>query len=132
MRRRICWREQVRLHIHPLGASPRPIIRVCKKCVLAEHSRAHTIYEAPTFVAEAAKIWSTEERLEFFAWIAREPEAGAVIPGSGGCRKLRWSRHGMGKQGGARIIYFTQFDAGELCMLLVYPTAAKDNVPGYI
>jgi hypothetical protein len=38
-----------------------------------------TIYETPTFVAEAAKIWSTEERLEFFAWIAGEPDAGAVI-----------------------------------------------------
>jgi len=34
----------------------------------------------------------------------REPEARVVIPGSGGCRKLRWSRPGMGKQGGARVI----------------------------
>lgn len=91
-----------------------------------------SIYETPTFVAEAAKIWSTEERLEFFAWIARQPEAGVVIPGSGGCRKLRWSRPGMGKQGGARVIYFTHLAAGELCMLLVYPKAAKDNIPGYI
>jgi len=43
-----------------------------------------TIYETPTFVAEAAKVWSTEERLEFFAWIANDPEAGSVIKGSGG------------------------------------------------
>jgi len=50
-----------------------------------------TIFETPTFVAEAAKIWSMEERLEFFAWIA-----------------------------------------GELCMLLVYPKAAKDDIPGHI
>ena len=91
-----------------------------------------TIYETPTFVAEAAKIWSTEERLEFFAWIAREPGAGVVIPGSGGCRKLRWSRAGTGKQGGARVIYFTRLEARELCMLLVYPKAAKDNIPGHI
>jgi hypothetical protein len=91
-----------------------------------------TIFETPTFVAEAAKIWSTEERLEFFAWIATEPEAGVVIPGSGGCRKLRWSRPGMGKQGGARVIYFTHLEAGELCMLLVYPKAAKDDIPGHI
>ena len=58
-----------------------------------------------------------EERLEFFAWIASEPEAGVVIPASGGCRKVRWSRPGMGKQGGARVIYFTHMDAGELGML---------------
>jgi len=38
-----------------------------------------SIYETPTFVAEAAKIWNSEERLAFFAWIASEPEAGVVI-----------------------------------------------------
>jgi len=91
-----------------------------------------TIYETPTFAVEAAKVWSTEERLEFFAWIAREPEAGVVIPGSGGCRKVRWSRPGMGKRGGTRVIYFTHLEAGELCMLLVYPKTEKDSIPGYI
>ena len=96
------------------------------------HSDMLTIYETPTFVAEAARLWSTEERLEFFAWLAAEPEAGTVIPGSGGCRKVRWARPGMGKQGGVRVIYFTQLAAGELCMLLVYPKAARDNIPGHI
>ncbi len=32
----------------------------------------------------------------------------------------------------ARVIYFTHMDAGELCMLLVYPKAAKDDIPGHI
>lgn len=91
-----------------------------------------TIYETPTFVAEAAKIWSVQERLDFFAWIAGEPEAGTVIPGSGGCRKVRWARPGMGKQGGTRVIYFTHLAAGELCMLLVYPKAVRDNIPAHI
>lgn len=49
-----------------------------------------------------------------------------------GCRTLRWSRPGIGKQGGARVIYFTLLDDGELCMLLVYPKAARDTIPGYI
>jgi hypothetical protein len=91
-----------------------------------------TIYETPIFVAEAAKIWSDDERLEFFAWIASDPEAGDVIPRSGGCRKVRWSRPGMGKRGGARIIYFTRLQAGELCMLLVYPKAEKDDIPAHL
>jgi hypothetical protein len=64
--------------------------------------------------------------------MAVDPEAGTVIPGSGGCRKARWSRPGMGKRGGARIIYFTRLQAGELCMLLVYPKAAKDDIPAHI
>ncbi|MCX2863433.1 hypothetical protein OOZ63_16505 [Paucibacter sp. PLA-PC-4] len=59
-------------------------------------------------------------------------EAGVVISGSGGCRKLRWSRPGMGKQGGTRVIYFCRLESGELCMLLVYPKAAKDDIPGFI
>jgi hypothetical protein len=91
-----------------------------------------TIYETPTFVTEAARIWSDEERLEFFAWIATESEAGVVIKGSGGCRKVRWSRPGSGKRGGARVIYFTHLAAGELCMLLVYPKSEKDTIPGHI
>lgn len=91
-----------------------------------------TIYETPTFVAEAARIWTTEERLEFFAWIAADPEAGVVVPGSGGCRKVRWSRSGAGKRGGARVIYFTRLQDGELWMLLVYPKSARDDIPGHI
>jgi hypothetical protein len=91
-----------------------------------------TIYETPTFVAEAAKVWSTEERLEFFAFIAGEPEAGSVITGSGGCRKVRRSRPGMGRQGGTRVIYFTRLEAGEMCMLLVSPKAEKDTIPGHL
>lgn len=96
---------------------------------LTYNSTVLTIYETPIFVAEAAKIWSDDERLAFFAWIATEPEAGDVIPGSGGCRKVRWSRRGMGKRGGARVIYFTRLQAGELCMLLVYAKAGRDTIP---
>jgi hypothetical protein len=38
----------------------------------------------------------------------------------------------MGKQGGVRVIYFTRLAQGEICMLLIYPKAAKDNVPAKI
>ncbi len=91
-----------------------------------------TIYETPIFVEEAAAIWSTEEQLEFFAWIAGEPEAGSVVRGSGGCRKVRWARPGMGKRGGVRVIYFCRLEASELCMLLVYAKAEKDSIPGHL
>lgn len=91
-----------------------------------------SIFETPTFVTEAAKIWAEDERLAFFSWIASDPDAGVVIAGSGGCRKVRWSRPGMGKRGGTRVIYFTRLAAGELCMLLVYPKAERDNIPGHI
>jgi len=31
-----------------------------------------------------------------------------------------------------RVIYFTRFEQGELCMLLVYPKAMRDDIPGHI
>jgi hypothetical protein len=90
------------------------------------------IIETPTFVAEAARIWSDDERLEYFAWIARNPEVGTAIPGSGGCRKVRWLRSGAGKQGGTRVIQVAQQPAGELWMLLVYAKTVRDDIPGHI
>jgi hypothetical protein len=50
------------------------------------------IAETPPFAAAADRLWSEDERLAFFDWLAANPEAGDVIPGSGGCRKVRWSR----------------------------------------
>lgn len=69
---------------------------------------ALTLAQTLTFAAEADKLWSEEERLEFFTWLATNPEAAAVIPGSGGCRKVRRSRAGTGKRGGVRAIYFAR------------------------
>ena len=104
----------------------------CLQYVRDVHYGVLSIYETLTFAADADRIWSEDERLAFFAWIATEADAGAVIPRSGGCRKVRWSRPGMGKQGGARVIYFTRLHAGELCMLLVCPKSEKDDIPAHI
>lgn len=83
-------------------------------------------------MTEADKLWTEDERLEFFAWLAGNPEAGAVISGSGGCRKVRWSRPGTGKRSGVRVIYFTRLAAGEIWLLLVYAKSARDNIPGHL
>ena len=88
----------------------------------------YTLIETPTFAADADKLWSEEERLEFFEWLANNPDAGDVIPGSGGCRKVRWSRAGSGKRGGVRVIYFTRLSAGELWLA----KAARDSIPGHL
>lgn len=65
-----------------------------------------TVAETSIFIRYAAEIWSEAERQDFITFIAANPDAGAVIRGSGGCRKVRWSRAGTGKRGGARVIYF--------------------------
>ena len=92
----------------------------------------YTIIETPTFKVEADKLWTEDERLEFFTWLAADPDIGTVIPGSGGCRKVRWSRRGLGKRGGVRVIYFNRLSSGEIWLLLVYPKSKKDSIPAHL
>lgn len=87
-----------------------------------------TVIETPEFMAWSAQVWRDDERIEFVDWIAENPLAGDVIPGTGSLRKVRWSRAGMGKRGGARVIYFTKLANGELILLLVYAKAKFDNL----
>ena len=51
-----------------------------------------------------------------------------VIPGTDGVRKARWSRAGMGKRGGVRVIYFNELE-GHTWLLIVYAKAKFDNLP---
>lgn len=87
-----------------------------------------TVVETEEFKAWAAQVWNDAEREAFIDWIAVNPEAGDVIPGTHGLRKLRWSRAGMGKRGGARVIYFTRNARGEVVLVLVYAKAKFDNI----
>lgn len=87
-----------------------------------------TVAETPIFQRDAAAIWTQAERDEFISWVAVNSEAGDLIKGSGGCRKVRWAASGWGKSGGARIIYFSV--SGETIWLLIACTKGKfDNLP---
>ena len=88
----------------------------------------HTVIESPEFIEWSAKVWSDDERMEFIDWISDNPMAGEVIPGAGPLRKVRWKRQGMGKSGGARVIYFNRLSQGEIALLLVYAKAKFDNL----
>lgn len=88
----------------------------------------HTVSETEIFQKYAQGVWLEAERVEFINWIAANPLAGDVVPGSNGCRKVRWSRSGMGKRGGARVIYFNELE-GCIWLLIVYAKAKFDNLP---
>ena len=75
--------------------------------------------EDPVVSAQAAKLWSEAEREDFVCWIAANPEAGDVIPGADGARKVRWAASGRGKRGGARVIYFNQLADGLVILIAV-------------
>ena len=88
----------------------------------------NTVSETPIFQKYVEEIWSDSERSEFINWIAANPYAGDVVPGSGGCRKVRWTRQGMGKRGGARVVYFNEIE-GRIWLLIVYAKSKFDNLP---
>lgn len=87
-----------------------------------------SVVEVPPFPTVANDVWSDAERMEFIDYIARNPEAGAVIPGTGGVRKVRWSRAGMGKRGGARVIYYYHSTALPIFLLTVYAKSVAENL----
>ena len=68
------------------------------------------------------------EFAELQAAMLADPEEGDVIPGSGGCRKLRWRTQGHGKRGGYRVIYFLRTAAGPFVLVTLYAKNVRENV----
>jgi len=87
-----------------------------------------TVVETALFRRQAASIWSEAELLEFVDFIAKNPEAGDVVPDTGGARKVRWSRQGGGKRGGVRVIYFTMNPDVPLYLLMIYAKGRRENL----
>lgn len=92
----------------------------------------YTVVETPLFQRLADEYWTEEERSSFISFIAAHPEAGDVVPGSGGVRKVRWSLAGRGKRGGVRIIYFNRLSAGEIWLLVLYAKSEAENIPAHV
>lgn len=87
-----------------------------------------TVVETPTFLRQAEAIWDEADRLALVDFIARNPEGGDLIPGTGGVRKVRWARPGGGKRGGARMIYFYHHADAPLYLLLTYAKAKREDM----
>lgn len=89
----------------------------------------HTVIESPTFQRTAKSFWSDDVIAEFVGFISSSPLEGDVIPGTKSLRKVRWSRPGMGKRGGARVVYFVRSPAGEVVLLVAYAKGNAENLP---
>lgn len=88
-----------------------------------------TVIESPIFQKLWPIYWSEEERGEFAAHIATNPSDGDLIRGSGGVRKVRWSRAGTGKSGGVRVVYLLRTEEGEIYLLTLYAKAKSESIP---
>lgn len=88
-----------------------------------------TVVESPLFQKLWPLYWDEEERAEFAAHLSSNPEDGDVIRGSGGVRKIRWSRPGTGKSGGVRIVYLLRTEHAEVYLLTMFAKSVKENIP---
>jgi hypothetical protein len=86
-----------------------------------------SVIEFEAFVDDADRLFTKEERVDLIDFLAMNPEAGDVIPDTGGIRKLRYGlkKKGKGKRGGARVIFFYHNDDIPLALLAVYAKGEK-------
>jgi hypothetical protein len=69
-----------------------------------------------------------DDLIELEKTILRNPQAGTVIPGLNGVRKLRFAAKGHGKRGGARVIYLDIVVYEQTHLIIAYPKGTKDDM----
>jgi mRNA-degrading endonuclease RelE of RelBE toxin-antitoxin system len=90
-----------------------------------------TFVETSNFTAAIEDYFGSDDRyFHLQDFLLRNPESGAVIPGTGGVRKLRWPdpRRGKGKRGGLRVIYLHVPEADVILFLDVYDKDEADDL----
>lgn len=87
-----------------------------------------TVVETPAYLKAAEAIFSEAEREDIVAMVASDPECGEVIQGTGGFRKVRVGRSGMGKRGGARVIYILRNESFPIFLITAYAKNRKDDL----
>jgi len=87
-----------------------------------------TVVETEEFLHKVKPLMSDPEREDLVAYLGVNPEAGKIVAGTGGVRKVRWGLAGKGKRGGARVIYYYHSERLPLFLLTAYPKNAKADL----
>jgi hypothetical protein len=88
--------------------------------------------ETKLFTRLVQEYLTDDEYRKLQTFLIEQPEAGDVVRGSGGVRKLRWKAPGQGKRGGYRVIYYAKIQQGVIWMLTLYPKNVADNIPAHV
>lgn len=87
-----------------------------------------TIVELPEYLRQAEKLLAEQDRVSICTTLAKLPTCGVLITGTGGIRKLRWARPGMGKSGGVRVIYYFHDWNMPLFLLTLFPKSEQSDL----
>lgn len=84
--------------------------------------------ETPVFTRLITNLLSDDEYKALQVHLLEKPESGDIIQGTGGLRKVRWTKKSTGKSGGIRVIYYWIVEDCQIYMLLAYPKGVQDNL----
>ena len=87
-----------------------------------------TIVETASYLADAKKLMTDEERAGVVDMIASDPACGDLIVGGGGVRKVRYAIGSKGKSGGVRVIYYYHSGDYPAFLLMVYPKNVRTDL----
>jgi len=90
--------------------------------------KMQTVVETPSYLKAAEAIFTEAEREDIVSMIAADPECGEVMQGTGGFRKVRVGRGGMGKRGGARVVYIVRNEGFPVFLITAYAKNEKNNL----
>jgi hypothetical protein len=84
--------------------------------------------ETPTFAAEREDYLPDSIFRGLQQALADDPDAGDLIPGGKGLRKIRWLVPGRGKRGGARVIYFWRVAESQIMLIALYAKNVRTDL----
>src|SRR5258708_28191427 len=88
------------------------------------------VVETPSYLADAERLFSPEERMAIVDRLAADPRCGVVIPGSGGIREVRFRFWARGKSGGVRGVFFVhRREPSPLFFLLFFQQTENKPLP---
>ena len=86
------------------------------------------IIETLVFTKQVQNLLSAEEYRSLQTELVSHPNSGAIIPGSGGIRKIRWSLKEQGKRSGVRVIYYWAVSQDQVIMLYMFKKNVQEDL----